>query len=163
MCACICNIINVLRRAEKSWHDAQGRWHVWSRERAHDKLAIIFFKFKTLREIPEPHWINVQPIRHSVCWFQLWWMQSDEELIHFERRNGEINNMLCRARFGVLEWEYLCVYCFFGCCGEAQRYCKFSRKITTLLSCFNAFCIPFSHFTSLTSFHFTCFCVILLN
>ncbi len=24
-------------------------------EKAHDKLAIIVFKFKTLREIPEPH------------------------------------------------------------------------------------------------------------
>lgn len=69
VCACICNIINVLRCTEKCCHDAQERWYVWSRERASDKLAIIFFKFKTWREIPEPHWINVQPIRHSVCWF----------------------------------------------------------------------------------------------
>jgi len=47
VCACIYNIINGTVHKKKMTHLEQ-------RERASDKLAIIFFKFKTWREIPEP-------------------------------------------------------------------------------------------------------------
>jgi len=48
VCACIYNIINGTVHTKKD--DTSGA----ERERASDKLAIIFFKFKTWREIPEP-------------------------------------------------------------------------------------------------------------
>jgi len=66
-------------------------------------------------------------------------MQSDEELMHFERRNMEINRILCRARFCVVELEYLCVYCFLD---AVVKLSSTINPVTILLLCFFVtFCI----------------------